>query len=57
MYFPHAQVVGTDINRMNLLQARRRFESEEIRFVFSADARARVSCSIRCDLRNGGLAV
>ena len=35
-YFPHAQIVGTDINPLNLLKARKH-RSERVRFVYASD--------------------
>src|SRR5262245_59386278 len=35
-YFPNAQIIGTDINPLNLLKARKH-RSERIRFVYAAD--------------------
>ena len=35
-YFPNAQIVGTDINPVNLLEARR-YRSERVRFVYASD--------------------
>lgn len=38
-YFPKADIVGADINRANLMLARRRFDWPQIQFVHSEDRR------------------
>jgi SAM-dependent methyltransferase len=36
-YFPLAEIIGTDINPLNLWEARRRHRSDGIRFVYASD--------------------